>query len=393
MKEIFLLKYGEMTLKGANRSVFEKTLLNNIRRKLAPLGSFFIERAQSTVTVIPKSDDTDMEEVFDCLKTVFGIAALSRSAAVDKDMDSIAAAVDYLKHELSNVSSFKIVAKRSDKSFPYNSPEICTAIGAHVLLGHPHLRVDVHNPELIVMVEVRDRFAFVHAGQSMGAGGMPVGTAGKAALLISGGIDSPVAGYMMAKRGLEIMAIHFLSPPYTGPRARLKVMELCRTISRYTGPIQLAMIHFTEIQETIAKSCPEEYFTLVMRRFMMEISSRLARKKGCRALITGESLGQVASQTVSAIACTDIASKLVVLRPLIGLDKEEIVGIARKIGTFDTSILPFEDCCTVFTPRHPKTFPHLNLVLNAEAALDRDTLIANALSSVEFIRIDEQFEF
>jgi thiamine biosynthesis protein ThiI len=274
-----------------------------------------------------------------------------------------------------------------------DSPEICRELGAHLLRRHKHLHVDVHNPDLVVWAEVRDRYAFVHAGQRPGAGGMPVGSGGKAALLLSGGIDSPVAGTMIAKRGLEIMAVHFASPPYTSERAKLKVMTLCKKMAAYTGRVRLVVVGFTEIQEEIGKACPEEYFTLVMRRFMMELASRIAAGYGAEALITGESLGQVASQTVQAIACTDAASSLPVLRPVIGMDKEEIVTIARKIDTFETSILPYEDCCTVFTPRHPRTHPVLSLVTEAEKALDREALMERAMNDLEVLWIDEHTEF
>lgn len=278
-------------------------------------------------------------------------------------------------------------AKRSDKTFPLGSPEISARIGHELLKRHPHLRVDVHHPDVEVWVEVRDRAAYLHAGQQPGAGGIPVGTGGRAALLLSGGIDSPVAGYMMAKRGVQIMAVHFASPPYTSERALLKVKELCRRMTAYTGRVKLAVVGFTEIQQEIGLHCPEDYFTLIMRRFMMEIASRIAAENECGALITGESLGQVASQTMKALACTDDASALPVLRPVIGMDKEEIVAIARRIDTFETSILPYEDCCTVFTPRHPKTKPNLEAVIKAERNLDREALIQKALEQVEYLRI------
>jgi len=392
-KEIILLKYGELALKGANRASFESVLIKNIRRRLQDLGPAAVTKSQSTITVTPQSDDYDIAEAFDRLSRVYGIAAMSRSIMTEKDFDAICAAADCLDEELSGVRTFKVNAKRSDKRFPMDSPAICRELGAHLLRRHTHLRVDVHEPELVVWAEVRDRCAFVHAGQRPGAGGIPVGSGGKAALLLSGGIDSPVAGAMIAKRGLELMAIHFASPPYTSERAKLKVMELCRKMSAYTGRVRLVVVGFTEIQEEIGRCCPEEYFTLIMRRLMMEIASRVAVQYGAEALVTGESLGQVASQTVQAIACTDVASALPVLRPCIGLDKEEIVTVARRIGTFETSILPYEDCCTVFTPHHPRTRPVLSLVENAEKELDRDALIARALEQTEVLWIDEHTEF
>ncbi len=393
MKEIVLLKYGELALKGTNRSTFESILIKNIRRRLRDLGEFSIVKAQSTITVAPKADDVDMDEVFDRLSRVFGIVALSRSAVVEKDFDAILNSVEYLDDALSQVNTFKVNAKRSDKKFPMGSPEICAELGGCLLERHPHLSVDVHDPELVVWCEIRDHHAFLHAGQYPGAGGIPVGSGGRAALLLSGGIDSPVAGYMMAKRGLEMMAIHFASPPYTSDRALLKVQELCRKMSAYTGRIKLCVVPFTEIQQLIGENCPEEYFTIIMRRFMMEIASKIAEKHDCGALVTGESLGQVASQTMQAIACTDASATLPVLRPAIGMDKEEIVTIARKIDTFETSILPYEDCCTVFTPRHPRTRPQLSLVIEAEKPLDRERLMETAIANTESLWIDETTEF
>ena len=393
MKEIVLLKYGELALKGTNRSTFESILIKNIRRRLRDLGEFSIVKAQSTITVAPKADDVDMDEVFDRLSRVFGIVALSRSAVIEKDFNAILNSVEYLDDALSQVSTFKVNAKRSDKKFPMGSPEICAELGGCLLERHPHLSVDVHNPDLVVWCEIRDHHAFLHAGQQSGAGGIPVGSGGRAALLLSGGIDSPVAGYMMAKRGLEMMAIHFASPPYTSDRALLKVKELCRKMSAYTGRIKLCVVPFTEIQQLIGENCPEEYFTIIMRRFMMEIASKIAEKHDCGALVTGESLGQVASQTMQAIACTDASATLPVLRPAIGMDKEEIVTIARKIDTFETSILPYEDCCTVFTPRHPRTRPQLPLVIEAEKPLDRERLMETAIANTESLWIDESTEF
>ena len=393
LKEIILLKYGELALKGANRNKFETVLIHNIRRRLQDLGPVAVNRAQSTITVTPQCDDYDIDEAFDRLSRVYGIAAMSRSIMTEKSFEAICAAADRLDDELAGVHTFKANAKRSDKRFPMDSPEICRELGAYLLRRHPHLRVDVHNPEVVVWAEIRDRYAFVHAGQRPGAGGIPVGSGGKAALLLSGGIDSPVAGTMIAKRGLEMMAIHFASPPYTSERAKLKVMELCKKMAAYTGRIRLVVVGFTEIQEQIDKCCPEEYFTLIMRRLMMDIAGRIAAQYGAEALVTGESLGQVASQTVQALACTDVATTLPVLRPCIGLDKEEIVTIARKIDTFETSILPYEDCCTVFTPRHPRTHPVLSLVQEAESGLDREALIARALENTEVIWIEENTEF
>ncbi len=393
MKEMFLLKYGEIALKGANRATFESILMKNIRRRLSDLGEFTVSKAQSTISVIPKGEEIDLDEAYDRLSKVFGISAMSRSAIVEKTFEAICEGLPYLDEALSQAKTFKVSAKRSDKTFPLASPELSAKVGHRLLERHPHLSVDVHNPDVVVWVEVRDRAAYLHAGQQPGAGGIPVGSGGRAALLLSGGIDSPVAGYMMAKRGVQIIAVHFASPPYTSERALLKVKELCRRMTAYTGRVRLAVVSFTEIQQEIGLHCPEDYFTLIMRRFMMEIASRIAQENECGALITGESLGQVASQTMKALACTDASSSLPVLRPVIGMDKEEIVSIARRIDTFETSILPYEDCCTVFTPRHPKTKPNLEAVIAAEQKLDREALIEKALSMVETIRISLDTEF
>ena len=392
MKEIILMKYGELALKGANKNSFESVLIKNIRKQLAGKGRFSISKAQSTITVTPLDADIDMDECFETLSKVFGIAAISRSAVVEKSFEAICEGASYLDDVLANALTFKVEAKRSDKSFPMKSPEICGELGYYLLNRHSHLRVDVHNPQVVVWVEVRDHNAFIHSNQSAGAGGIPVGSGGNAALLLSGGIDSPVAGIMAAKRGLELIAIHFESPPYTSERALLKVKKLCQRMAAYTGTIKLFVVPFTEIQDNIGRNCPEEYFTVIMRRFMMDMASRLAKKNKCHALITGESLGQVASQTVQAIACTDIAASLPVLRPVIGMDKEEIVTIARKIDTFEVSILPYEDCCTVFTPRHPRTKPKLELVIDAEKNLSSEELIEKSLDNVKIFAIDTNTE-
>jgi len=336
----------------------------------------------------PLDDNADLDEAVNRLKKVFGIAALTRACIVEKSFDDIKQkTIDYLAEQLEGAKTFKVQAKRSDKSFNMTSPEICRELGGYILEKYPHLDVDVNNPELTVVVEIRDFAAYIHANQIEGAGGMPVGSSGRAALLVSGGIDSPVAGYMMAKRGLEIVAIHFVSPPYTSERAKLKVVTLCEKISEYCGRIALYVVGFTDIQVAIKNNCPEDLFTIIMRRYMMKIAEKIANSSDCHALITGESVGQVASQTVKAIACTDVATQMPVLRPLIGMDKNEIIKIARQIDTFETSILPYEDCCTVFTPRHPKTKPNLQDILKAEASLNIDGLIEEAMNSIELIKV------
>ncbi len=382
MKEIILIKNGELALKGLNRSTFEDILIKNIRRRIKPLGEFEYRKEQSTVTVIPMDDYIDMDEVSERIGHVFGIAAYSRALQVEKDMTEILEnAPDYLAEQLKNAKTFKVEGKRSDKKFPLTSPQISAEVGGAILSKFPHLRVDVKNPDILVTIEIREKFAFIRGNQTKGAGGMPTGTAGKSAILISGGIDSPVAAYMMAKRGLSLTAIHFASPPYTSPQSEEKVHNLLRKVSKYSGNICLFTVGFTEIQEAIRDNCPEDLFTLVMRRFMMRISQRIAEKEDCKALITGESLGQVASQTLNALACTDAVCEMPVFRPLIGLDKDEIIKVSRKIDTFDISIEPYEDCCTVFTPKHPKTKPQISILENAEKALDVEALIERAIEN------------
>ena len=383
-REVLLVKTGELALKGLNRGTFEAVLMKNLRRRLAPLGNLQLRRAQSTIYIEPRDDaEIDMDEASRRVAKVFGIAAYSRASVVEKSMDVILpAAADYLRDDLLAAKTFKVEAKRSDKSFPLTSPALCEETGGYLLERYPHLKVDVHHPELLVMVEIRDFGAYIHARQLPGAGGMPVGTGGRAALLISGGIDSPVAGYMMAKRGIELTGVHFASPPYTSERAEMKVVALMERVAEYAGHMELRIVPFTEIQEAIRDACPEELFTILMRRFMMRIATAIAQADGCGALITGESVGQVASQTIPALACTDAAAGLPVFRPLIGMDKEEIITLSRRIDTFETSIQPYEDCCTVFTPRHPRTRPKLEKVLEAEAALESEALIARAVAGV-----------
>ena len=390
MKEVLLIKNGELALKGLNRSTFEDMLVKNIRRRLlASVGKFQFTKSQSTIIAEPVDEDIDFEEAVETLKKIFGIAAFSRAAIAEKDFDSIKdVALEYLGDELRGVKTFKVNAKRSDKKFPMTSPEICREIGAHLLRNIKTLSVDVHNPDVVVTVEVRDKNVFIHGNQIKGAGGMPVGSAGRVALLVSGGIDSPVAGWMMAKRGLQLNAIHFAAPPYTSKRAEMKVHDLVSIVAKYSGRVNFAVVNFTEIQETIKEKCPEELFTIIMRRLMMKIAIRIAQRDGCGALVTGESLGQVASQTLGAIACTDAVSDMPVFRPLIGMDKDEIITISRKIGAFETSILPYEDCCTVFTPKHPRTRPTLELIEKAESAVDFSEMIDRAVESTRFMFVD-----
>lgn len=383
MKEIILIKNGELALKGLNRTTFEDILIKNLRRRLKSVGEVNVKKAQSTVIIEPLDENFDYDAAADCVAKTFGIAAFSRAAVAVKDLDIIKeTASSYLADTLSGISTFKVEAKRSDKAFPYKSPEICAEVGGYLLEKFPNLSVDVRNPDLVVTVEIRDYAAYIRGEQLHGAGGMPVGSAGRSTILISGGIDSPVAAWMMAKRGLELNAVHFASPPYTGPRAEQKVRDLLSKVAEYSGVIRLEIVPFTEIQEEIGKKCPEDYFTLIMRRFMMKISEELAVRRNSLALITGESLGQVASQTLPALAVTDSVVNMPVFRPLIGMDKEEIIKISRKIDTFEISTLPFEDCCTVFTPKHPRTRPVIEKVAEAEAALDIPALIKRAVEGV-----------
>lgn len=388
MKEVLLLKCGEIVLKGLNRKTFEDRLLKNLKRRMAHVADCEITMRQSVVYVeIP--DDADADAVMECASRVFGFATISRAAVCpEKTLESvIATAKDYLAPNFAAAKTFKVESKRGDKKFPMTSTEISQHVGGELADLFPDVRPDMHHPDLTVHVEMREKYAFVHAGPVPGAGGMPIGSNGRAALLLSGGIDSPVAGWMMAKRGLELCGIHFFSYPYTSERAKEKVLELGRKLTAWCGRMSVMVVPFTHIQEEIRDKCHEELFTLIMRRFMMRISQRVADQVKAKALVTGENLGQVASQTMEALRVTEDVVDLPVLRPLIGMDKEEIVRLSRKIGTFDTSILPYEDCCTVFTPRHPRTKPNLEEVREAEAALDIEGLIDRAMANREFVRI------
>ena len=392
MKEILLCKYGEILLKGANKRYFEDTLTRELRIRARCYGNFDVYRSQSTLYVEPKDESADVDGMFEAAKKVFGIVSVGRSAMCEKNMDAICAlAKTYLPDKLAGKRTFKVEGRRSDKAFPLGSIEIAREVGGAILSVCPWLKVDVHNPDVVVRVEIREYGAYVHAGQQKGAGGIPVGTGGKGMLLLSGGIDSPVAGYMMAKRGMKLEAVYFESFPYTSEQAREKVMELARLVAVYSGPIELHVVSLTEIQEALVKACDEDYFTLLLRRYMMAIADKLADKYACQALITGESLGQVASQTPMALHVTNIMANRPVFRPCIGMDKEEIVQIAYKINTFETSILPYEDCCTVFTPKHPRTKPELAKVEEQERRLDFDAFVARALETVQTYRIAAQY--
>ena len=385
MKEIILCKYGEIALKGLNKSSFESTLVKNVKRRLRRFGKFDYWRSQSTLYISPLEESIDMDEVLEAVGKIFGIVKMYKALEVEKTMEAILGdTLDYLADALEDAQTFKVEAKRADKKFPHKSPEICAELGHVILEKFPHLSVDVHEPDVTVFVEIREKHAFVNAMKFAGAGGLPIGTSGRGMLLLSGGIDSPVAGYMLAKRGMQIQAIHFEAPPYTSERARLKVEKLAEEISEYCGDIAFHCVPFTDIQVAIRDNCPEELFTIIMRRLMMEIAQRICERENCSCLITGESLGQVASQTMGAIVCTDAACRMPVFRPCIGMDKSEIVEIARKIDTFDTSILPYEDCCTVFTPKHPRTRPDLQDVIDGQNQFDFEPMIAEAVENTKF---------
>lgn len=389
MKEIIMVKYGEIILKGLNRPVFEKILVKNIRNALKNFDNVDVRVAQATIYIDPENPD-NIDILIDRLSKIFGIVSIARVGVCEKEISTMQKfAVEYCADKLPKGTKFKVEAKRADKGFPLKSPEICNEVGGYILEHLDGLIVDVHNPDVVVKVEVRDFGTYVYCMEDKiaGQGGMPIGTGNRATLLLSGGIDSPVAGHMIAKRGVEIDAVNFFSFPYTSERAKEKVIELAEILAQYTSKINLHIVPFTEIQLAIRDNCPEEHMTLIMRRFMMRIAERIAKKNKSAALITGESVGQVASQTIAALNVTNSVCEMPVLRPLIGMDKEEIIVRARNIGTFDTSILPYEDCCTVFTPKHPTTNPKLQSVIKTESVLDIDTLINEALSGVETIKV------
>jgi len=394
MKQLIMCYLGEMALKGLNKSTFEAQLKKTIKNRVKNLGQFKIYKAQSTFYIEPEDEYCDVDAAFEKVKKIFGIAAVSKAVVTEKDFDKIAEiAPVYLEDALKNARTFKVTAKRSDKSFPMGSLEISREVGAAILRKFHHLKVDVHNPQVTVMVEIRDFGAYIHDAKQPGAGGMPVSTSGKGALMLSGGIDSPVAAYMMAKRGMSIMSVHFASPPYTSERARYKVITLAEKLTDYTGDMNLFIVPFTTVQEYIRDNGVPELFTILMRRSMMRITEKISRKFGASAIITGESLGQVASQTMAAITATNASVSMPIFRPVIGMDKTEITEIARKIDTFETSILPYEDCCTIFTPPHPKTMPSLEEVIQAEEAMGLEKLYEleqQAADEAEKLRINVQ---
>lgn len=386
--EMLLLKLGEVVLKGQNRRSFEDRLVTNVRRRLKKCGSFQVYVRQSTIYAEPVNDGCDMEAAYAAVRQVFGVVSVARAVPCEKTVPAIVeTAKDYLAEAFARAKSFKVESKRADKNYPMNSIQVSQAVGGDLAELFPDVAVDVHHPDLTVYVEIREKYAYVHAPAVPGAGGLPVGMGGHAVSLLSGGLDSPVSSWMMARRGVELEMVHFVSPPYTSQQAQDKVLELGQLLTAWCGRMLVHIVPFTEIQEEIRRKCPEEYFTLIMRRFMMRLAEAVARRAGARALITGESLGQVASQTMMALAATDDVAGMPVLRPLIGMDKVEIIRMAREIGTYETSILPYEDCCTVFTPRHPATRPSLEEVRRAESALDVEGLVARALEGESWIRV------
>ena len=388
MNEMILIKLGELVLKGLNRRSFEDKLQANIHRRLHPFGQFRVYTRQSTTYVEPKDDSCDVRGAYEALKKVFGIVGLSLARPCEKDKDVIlATAKEFLDERLRSAKTFKVETKRADKTFPIPSIQLSQYVGGELHEAYDNLEVDVHNPELTVYVEIRDYAAYVHANPEPGAGGLPVGINGRAVSLLSGGIDSPVASYMIAKRGVALEMVHFFSYPYTSPEAREKVLELARLLTPYCGRLTVHVVPFTAIQEELRRSCPEELFTVIMRRFMMRISEAVAKRCGAKALVTGECLGQVASQTMEAMNVTGSVVNMPILRPVIGMDKEEIVQIARKINTFETSILPYEDCCTVFTPRHPRLRPLPGEVEAAEAGLDIEAMVQAAVDGIERVQV------
>ena len=385
-QEMILLKLGEVVLKGQNRHSFEDKLVTNVRRRLKGCGSFQVYIRQSTIYVEPTTDSCDMEAAFAACRQVFGVVAVARAAPCEKTVAAIVeTAKTYLAGAFAAARSFKVESKRADKTFRLNSIQLSQEVGGELAEAFPNVTVDVHDPDLTVYVEIREKYAYVHTPAVPGAGGLPIGMGGRAVSLLSGGLDSPVSSWMMARRGVELEMVHFVSPPYTSPQAQEKVLELARLLTGWCGKMMVHIIPFTHIQEEIRKNCPEEFFTLIMRRFMMRLAQAVAARCKAGALVTGESLGQVASQTMLALGTTDDVCEIPVLRPLIGMDKVEIIRMAREIGTYDTSILPYEDCCTVFTPRHPCTRPRLEDVRAAEAALDVDALVAEALEGRQWV--------
>jgi len=393
IKEVILGKYGEIILKGTNRGTFEAQLLRDIKRRCAMVGHYTVRTNQSTVYIEPKDEaaEDNLDLLYAQIGKVFGFSGICRAAVCEKTLESVLeTAKEYLPEKLRGVKTFKCDAKRSDKNFPLSSPELAGEVGAAILEVMPELKVNLNAPDVVVRAEIREEHAYLHAGQDKGAGGMPLGSAGRGLLLLSGGIDSPVAGYMMLKRGMTVDCVHFESFPYTREAAREKVLDLARQLTEYCGKIKVHVISLTHIQEELRDHCEEDYFTLLLRRFMMKLACRTADDQNCTVLVTGESLGQVASQTMKALCVTESAADRPIFRPLIGMDKEEIIRISHAIGTFETSILPYEDCCTVFTPRHPRTQPELEKVLAEEAKVDFEALLEEAWKTKNTVVLEQE---
>ena len=387
MYSSFLIKYAEIGIKGKNRYLFENALVQQIKYACKRCeGEFEVRKAEGRIYVDALTD-FDYDETVDNLKTVFGISGICPIIQLeDNDFDVICkTVVDYFDREYSDKNkTFKVFARRARKSYPKNSMELNADIGEVLLNAFPELSVDVHNPDICLYVEIREK-VYIYSQIIPGPGGMPVGTNGKAMLLLSGGIDSPVAGYMISKRGVKIDAVYFHAPPYTSDRAKQKVIDLAKQVARYSGPIYLHVINFTDIQLAIYEKCPHDELTIIMRRYMMRIAQTIAEETECLGLITGESIGQVASQTMHSLACTNDVCTMPVYRPCIGMDKQEIIDISEKIGTYETSILPFEDCCTIFVAKHPVTKPNLSIIKRHEHNLDDviDDLVKTALDTKE----------
>ncbi len=391
MYQAFLVKYGEIGLKGNNRHIFENALRDRVLEKLKPLGEYKVTREQGRIFV-ECPEGYDYEDTVEALGRVFGVSGFCPVEVVEStEWETVKqAVVDFVEKMYPRKNfTFKVAAKRADKHYPVTSPEMCADLGGYLLEHFPELSVDVHNPQEVITVEIRNR-AYLYSKVLAGPGGMPVGTSGRAMLLLSGGIDSPVAGYMISKRGVELEAAYFHAPPYTSERAKEKVIDLARLVSRYTGPIRLHIINFTEIQLAIYEKCPHEELTIIMRRYMMRIAEHFAKKDNCLGLVTGESIGQVASQTMQSLLTTNAVCELPVYRPLIGFDKVEIVEIAKKIATFETSILPYEDCCTIFVAKHPVTKPVLPAIEKSEEMLSgvMEDLVKTALETTETILVE-----
>lgn len=387
MKKVILVRYGEIILKGLNRPVFEDKLIGNIRSAILKSGNARIFKSQGRIYIEPQEENYDFDFVLQKITRIFGVVSVSPVWKIDTDYDQIKATALKMASDLvaqHGYKTFKLETKRGNKKFPMQSPEISADLGGYILENIPGLTVDVKSPDFIIHLEVRES-SYVYSDIIKAHGGMPMGSNGKATLLLSGGIDSPVAGWMMGKRGVEIEAVHFYSYPYTSERAKQKVVDLAQILSQYFGKFKLHVVPFTEIQLAINDNCPEDQLTIIMRRIMMRIAEIIARKTNSMALITGESMGQVASQTMQSLYCTDSAVNMPVFRPLIGMDKVEVIDIARKIDTFETSILPYEDCCTVFVAKHPQTKPKLEKIMKSETAVDFEPLIERAVETTEVI--------